>query len=128
MISGVYVPDEGDVYFNGEPITRLAPHRIAELGIARTFQNNRLFLNLSIQENVMVGQHCRTKSELSHALFRPRSAKTEMLQTKEKALACLDFVGLNRPPEFITAGLPHGETALRNRQGLGHGTSGDHVR
>lgn len=112
LISGVYLPDGGDVCFNGEKITRLAPHRIAELGIARTFQNNRLFLNLTIQENVMVGQHCRTKSELSQALFRPRSSKAEMLQTRRKAMECLDFVGLNRPPEFIVAGLPHGERRL----------------
>ncbi|NLN16319.1 MAG: ABC transporter ATP-binding protein [Firmicutes bacterium] len=112
LISGVYVPDEGDVYFNGQPITRLAPHRIAELGIARTFQNNRLFLNLSIQENVMVGRHCRTRSELSHALFRPRSAKAEMNDTRQKALECLEFVGLNRPPDFVTSGLPHGERRL----------------
>ncbi|MGI6038286.1 MAG: ABC transporter ATP-binding protein [Limnochordia bacterium] len=112
LISGVYPIDEGEVIFEGQVINDLPPHKRAELGIARTFQNNRLFNNLSILENAMVGQHCRTSAELGRVLFRPRAAAEEAERIRQRAQECLDFVGLKRPPEFLAQALPHGERRL----------------
>jgi branched-chain amino acid transport system ATP-binding protein len=84
LISGVYVPDNGKVILDGQELQGKAPHKVAEAGIARTFQNNRLFLNLPIIDNVMVGQHCRTKSELVHVVFSPRASREEDKRTRER--------------------------------------------
>lgn len=112
LISGVYVPDSGQVVLEGRELQRKAPHKVAEAGIARTFQNNRLFQRLPIIDNVMIGQHCRTKSELAHLIFRPAASRAEDARTREKAREILEFVGLKRPENYITSALPHGERRL----------------
>ena len=74
VVTGIYKPERGRVLFQGEDITGRKPHRIVEHGIARTFQNIRLFANLTCLENVMAGRHCRSAPGLAGALFRSGSA------------------------------------------------------
>ena len=94
VVTGIYRPEGGRVLFEGQDITGQKPHRIVERGIARTFQNIRLFPNLTCQENVMAGQHCRSSSGLAAALFRPRSQREEERRIRETAEARLKQVGL----------------------------------
>src|SRR6202162_3148650 len=68
VLTGIYEPDGGSFTFDGEPLDNLKPHRVAERGIARTFQNIRLFQNLSALENVMIGRHVRTKANVFGAI------------------------------------------------------------
>ena len=83
LITGVYVPTSGTVTFAGEDITGMKPHRIARLGVARTFQNIRLFREMSVLENVMVAQHMRMGANLLEATLRlPSYLRKERLQLK----------------------------------------------
>ena len=75
VITGLYAPDDGDITFRGESIVGLRPHQVARLGIARTFQNVHLFPNMTVLENAMVGQHCRSKS--GHLRIGPAAAGHE---------------------------------------------------
>jgi branched-chain amino acid transport system permease protein len=78
IITGIYPPTEGSIYFDGDDITGLKPYRIVKKGVARTFQTLRLFTNMTVLENTMVAQHCRTKSNLFRILLRlPRFLKEE---------------------------------------------------
>ncbi|MDX2271879.1 MAG: ABC transporter ATP-binding protein [Cyanobacteriota bacterium] len=96
MITGVYTPTKGQLMFEGRAITGSPPHLLVRLGIARTFQNIRLFSNLTTLENVLVGQHSRLKAGLWGAFLRPGWVKAEEANAKAKALDLLDFVGLGR--------------------------------
>ncbi len=108
-ITGLYTPTEGEIYFNGEPITGLKPHVIQEKGISRTFQNIRLFGQLSAIENVLVGMHTRLKGNVLEAFFRPPRVINEEKKAREKALYLLDFVGLGRKTaEYAARSLPYG--------------------
>ena len=93
VISGMFAPDEGNILFEGENIAGLDPSAITERGIARTFQNVRLFPNMSILENVMVAQHCRTKQGMYGAIFRTKAFKEEEKVIEEKAKDVLGFFG-----------------------------------
>ena len=73
VITGLYTPDGGDMVFRGESILGRAPSQVTRLGIARTFQNVKLFPNMTVLENAMVGQHCRTKAGVFGALIRTPS-------------------------------------------------------
>src|SRR3954470_16473641 len=77
VLSGLYKPEEGEILFQGQRIQGLAAHEIAALGIARTFQNIRLFPNMTAMENVMVARHCRTRSEFFSTLFKTPAFKRE---------------------------------------------------
>src|SRR5215211_7325809 len=70
ILTGIYRPDSGNVWFNGRSIGNLAPHQVTELGIAQTFQNIRLFPNMSVLENVLVGLHCRLRESLWGSIFQ----------------------------------------------------------
>jgi ABC-type branched-subunit amino acid transport system ATPase component len=94
VVTGIYVPDNGRVIFRGMNITGKKPHKIVELGMARTFQNIRLFSNLTCLENVMAGRHCRAKSGLASALFRTRSQRGEEKEIRRIAEERLKLVGL----------------------------------
>jgi branched-chain amino acid transport system ATP-binding protein len=109
VITGVYPPDRGEIIFNDRNISHLKPHQIISLGIARTFQNIRLFANVTALENVMVGRHCRTKSELVEALLRTRSFKREEKEIEDSAKSVLDFVGLLRAGNQLAKNLPYGD-------------------
>lgn len=93
VISGIFPPDGGSVLFDGLNIGGHTPSQITTAGIARTFQNVRLFPNLTVLENVMVGQHCRTSSGVFRSILRTPSQKREEAEIEEKAKDILSFFG-----------------------------------
>ena len=93
LITGVYVLDEGAIVFDGESLGGLKPNHIVRAGIARTFQAIRLFPNMSVLENVMVAQHCRTRAGLFGAVVRPPSTRREEVRIRERANEILAFFG-----------------------------------
>jgi branched-chain amino acid transport system permease protein len=108
MLSGLYVPTAGVIELDGTPITGQRPHDITAQGIARTFQNIRLFGDLTVLENVMIGQHSRTKAGVVSSVLQPASQQAEEAAMRQKAVAALEFVGL-RGKEFAEAkSLPYG--------------------
>src|SRR5262245_59885987 len=94
LLTGIYAPDAGSFTFAGRDITALAPHRIAAAGIARTFQNIRLFANLSALENVMIGRHVRTRAGVLGAVLRTWRTLDEEKEIERRALELLDYVGI----------------------------------
>jgi len=94
VITGLYQPDSGSFQLDGKPYSPSAPHAVARAGIARTFQNIRLFGDMSALENVMVGRHVRTHQGVLGAIFRHRAAREEETQIAERAREILDFVGI----------------------------------
>ena len=94
MLTGIYTPTSGQMLLENKQITGSRPDRLTSLGIARTFQNIRLFNNMSVLENVLVGGHSRLRTGLIGTLFRPPAVYREELQAKQKALSLLDFVSL----------------------------------
>jgi branched-chain amino acid transport system ATP-binding protein len=94
MLTGLYKPTFGRVVFDGRDITARRPDRIMALGVARTFQNIRLFATMSALENVMVGQHARMKAGLFGSIFRPPGVRKEEVRVTEKAHEELRYVGL----------------------------------
>jgi branched-chain amino acid transport system ATP-binding protein len=107
-LSRLYTPDRGDVLFAGRSILALAPHRIAELGVGRTFQNLALFPTLTVLQNVMTGFHSKTRSDfLSNALKLPWVGREER-GIREEARALLDFLDLDQVAGHPAAGLPFG--------------------
>ncbi|MGQ9656088.1 MAG: ABC transporter ATP-binding protein, partial [Thermodesulfobacteriota bacterium] len=94
VVTGVYPPDGGSIRFDGKELAGAASHEITALGIARTFQNIRLFPNMTTFENVLVGRHCRLKTGMWGAISRGRSTRTEEAQASRRALELRDFVGL----------------------------------
>jgi ABC-type branched-subunit amino acid transport system ATPase component len=93
LITGMETPDEGNILFAGESIVGLRPNQILQLGMARTFQNVRLFPSMTVKENVMVGQHCRTRAGLLGAIFRTRAQRAEEVRIGQKAEEVLSFFG-----------------------------------
>ncbi|MFQ5524413.1 MAG: ABC transporter ATP-binding protein [Acidimicrobiia bacterium] len=93
VISGMFQPDEGTIIFDGDNIAHHLPNEITKRGIARTFQNVRLFPNLTVLENVMVGQHCRTHSGMWATILQTKRFKEEERIIKEKAKEVLSFFG-----------------------------------
>jgi branched-chain amino acid transport system ATP-binding protein len=107
-ITGIYKPDKGSVYFNGKDITGLKPHIISKLGIARTFQNIRLFPSMSVAENIMAGRHAKCRQTWFDSLIRtPKYFRDE----KENWLKVKYFIGLLNLSEYTSAivgSLPYG--------------------
>jgi ABC-type branched-subunit amino acid transport system ATPase component len=93
VVTGLYPPDEGEVIFKGQRIVGLAPNQITRLGIARTFQTVHLFPNMTVLENAMVGQHCRTRSGVFGAVLRPPGTRREEERIRERAKEALGFFG-----------------------------------
>ncbi len=109
LITGIYKPTTGRVRLNGDDITGMRPDKITGLGIARTFQNIRLFSNLSVLENVMVGHHLRLQaSPFAAALWLPNYAREER-QIQEKSLQLLETVGLTEVAHEEAGSLPYGQ-------------------
>jgi ABC-type branched-subunit amino acid transport system ATPase component/ABC-type branched-subunit amino acid transport system permease subunit len=112
MLSGLYVPTAGEILLEGRAISGQKSHHITSLGMARTFQNIRLFGELSVLENVLIGQHGHTRSGLLTSVLQPPSQKAEEAGMRKKALEMLAFVGL-KGKEFATANsLPYGQQRL----------------
>jgi ABC-type branched-subunit amino acid transport system ATPase component len=93
VVTGLYPPDDGDIRFAGRSIVGLPPHQITKLGVARTFQTVHLFPNMTVLENAMVGQHCRTRSGVFGAILQLPSTRREERMVREKARAALGFFG-----------------------------------
>jgi branched-chain amino acid transport system ATP-binding protein len=108
-ITGIYAPSEGDVLFEGQRINGQPPNRITARGIARTFQNLRLFGNMSALENVLVGRHCRTREGLLTAILRTPRFRREEQESRDRAMELLQFVGLAGKEEELAHNLPYGD-------------------
>jgi ABC-type branched-subunit amino acid transport system ATPase component len=93
VISGMFPPDEGEIIFEDRDIAGLTPDQITKRGISRTFQNVRLFPNMTVLENVMVGQHCRTKKGVFSALFQTPGFRKEEAEIRDRARDILSFFG-----------------------------------
>lgn len=109
MMTGVYKPTRGTVTTEGKDITGCKPHEITGLGIARTFQNIRLFKSLSVMENVMIANHLRIHSGLLSAVFRTPAYMKEDRAFHEKSMNLLEAVGLVDLKDEISTNLPYGK-------------------
>lgn len=109
LITGIYRPSSGEVLFEDRPIGGFKPHRIAEVGIGRTFQNIRLFKKLSALDNVRVGRHTVSQAGFFSAIFHtPWAIKNERV-TREKSMELLELVGLGDKAIELAGSLPYGE-------------------
>jgi branched-chain amino acid transport system ATP-binding protein len=109
VLTGIYAPDAGAFVFDHAPLARLAPHQVAARGIARTFQNIRLFANLSVLENVMIGRHVRTRAGVVGAVLRDRATRAEEAAIERQALELLDYVGIRARANDAAGSLPYGD-------------------
>lgn len=109
VITGLYQLDQGQFHFDGNIYLRCKPHQLAQAGIARTFQNIRLFANMSALENIMVGRHVRTRTGIWGALVRNASARTEEAAIAERARELLHYVGFRHPVHTLAKNLSYGE-------------------
>jgi len=109
VLTGLYLPDSGTFELGGEPYKPSAVHKVAKAGIARTFQNIRLFADMTALENVMVGRHVRTHSGLIGAVFRTPSFKHEEAAIAKRAQELLDYVGIGQFTEYKARTLSYGD-------------------
>ena len=109
VLTGIYAPDAGRFMFRGRDITGLKSHEIAAAGIARTFQNIRLFANLSALENVMIGRHVRTRAGVVGAVLRDRRTRAEEAAIEARALDLLEYVGIAARANDASGSLPYGD-------------------
>jgi branched-chain amino acid transport system ATP-binding protein len=112
-VTGIYPPTAGDVLImppgkSSERINGLKPNEVTERGMARTFQNIRLFGSMSVLENVMIGRHCRLKSGIASAIFRPRSTVNEEKQLIKDSYEVLEKIGLSQYVNELAMNLPYG--------------------
>ena len=112
MVTGVYPPTQGEIHYNGTRLNRLKSSNIVTHGIARTFQNIRLFGSMTVLENVQVGMHCRTRSGPIRALLKTPSERREETAITEKAMELLDFFGLADKFNEYASNLPYGDQRL----------------
>ncbi|RJP78752.1 MAG: ABC transporter ATP-binding protein [Desulfobacteraceae bacterium] len=108
VITGVYRTSEGDVVLSGGSILGKRPYEIFDLGVARTFQNIRLFSNMTAVENAMVALHCRSRIGVIGSILRTRSQRKEERQIREKSREALAFMGLEKYSDTIAHNLPYG--------------------
>ena len=109
VMTALYIPESGSCLFNGVELTHLKPHQIAEKGLARTFQNIRLFASLTALENVMIGQHLRTKAGLWGAITRNKATRAEEARTEARALELLEYVGIAHVANEVASSLSYGD-------------------
>ncbi|MCR4427465.1 MAG: ABC transporter ATP-binding protein [Firmicutes bacterium] len=109
VISGVLPCSGGHVFLEGTELTGRPSYDIAKLGVGRTFQNICIFRELSVEENVLVGRHCRTKATFLNSFFRPAWVREEEAANREKALEMLELVGLYTRRDELAKNLAYGE-------------------
>ncbi len=109
LITGVFPVSEGNIVFEGVNLKNKKPHEITELGLSRTFQNIRLFSDMTAVENVMVGGHCRANAGLLASIFRTKAQKEEEKQIRMKAMKMLELVGIDDAAEIKADELPYGK-------------------
>jgi branched-chain amino acid transport system ATP-binding protein len=109
VLTGLYTPDSGSFELAGQPYTPSAVHEVARAGIARTFQNIRLFSEMTVLENVMVGRHVRTRSGLIGAVLRLPSFKREEREIADRAMELLEYVGIAKYADYKSRTLSYGD-------------------
>jgi branched-chain amino acid transport system permease protein len=109
LITGVYPLSAGAIRFGGREIQGVPPHEVTALGVARTYQNIRLFRGMSVLDNVLVGTHCRTAAGVLDAMLHTRRASHEDRESRERARALLDFFGIRRYEDQLAMNLPYGD-------------------
>jgi branched-chain amino acid transport system ATP-binding protein len=109
VLTGLYRQDEGEFRFEARPLRNVTPDRIAKLGIARTFQNIRLFANLSALENVMIGRHVRTRAGVVGAILRDRATRAEEAAIHKRARQLLEYVGIAARRHDLAKHLSYGD-------------------
>src|SRR3954471_5346012 len=107
-LSGLYACGRGEIFFGEQPLARVPRHRMAALGIGRTFQNLALFRTMSVLENVMVGRHCRTRSGFLRNALRTRAVRSEERITAEKARELIRLLELESVAHLPVSDLPFG--------------------
>ena len=108
LISGIFAPDNGRIKFDGTSIKKIKPHKLVEKGIARTFQNVELFESMTVLENVLVGQHTRTRCGMWGSILHLPGVMAEERKAREVAMELLDFVGLTDHAATQSSDLPFG--------------------
>ncbi len=109
MVTGLIKPSSGELLFEGRAITGRPPHYVTSIGMARTFQNIRLFANMTALENVLVGMHTRLTGTVVGAIFRPPWTRREEARAAERAFEILQTVNLDWAAEFSAKSLPYGD-------------------
>lgn len=109
LLTGIYRPDEGSFLLHGKSLSDLKPHQITRAGIARSFQNIRLFANLSALENVMIGRHVRTHAGALGAVLRTQRTLAEERAIERRAIELLDYVGIRARANEAAGNLPYGD-------------------
>lgn len=112
LVSGFLEPTTGRIFFGDEEITGLPPHRIARLGLGRTFQSTKLFTHATVLDNVMVARRLRTRSNVGDAILRTGRLRREERESRERARECLDFVGALQYENSLVDSIPN-ETRKR---------------
>ncbi len=112
LITGFLPPTAGQVIYKGELISKLKPHQISQRGIARTFQQNSLFPDLTLKENIIAGRHLKTSSSIAESFFNTNSFKEEQKKLEQKAMELLTFIGLEKRADALAKNLPHGEQRI----------------
>lgn len=107
-LTGIYTPEEGEIDFNGQSLLGLRPDQVAERGIARTFQNIRLFGSMTVIENIIVGMHTQLKQSGFDALFRSKNFHKEEAEAEKRAKELMDYVGLVNVGNELAHNLPYG--------------------
>ena len=108
-VTGIVPPTSGEILYRGESLRGLRPDQVAAKGVSRTFQNIRLFREMTVLENVMVGGHCRMRAGVAGAIFRPKAVIKEEGDLAAKALDLLRFVGLKQKADLWARQLPYGD-------------------
>jgi branched-chain amino acid transport system ATP-binding protein len=109
VLTGLYQPDEGSFVFNGHNLFRAKPHVVVSSGIARTFQNIRLFHNMTALENVMVGRHTRTHAGVLGAVLRSPATRREEVAIEQRARELLSYVGISERADEMAKNLSYGD-------------------
>ena len=109
QITGVYVPTSGSIIFDGTQVVGKPPHAIVELGVGRTFQNIRLFAQMTALENVLVGMHCRLRGGIVGSIVRTPRVRREEREARDRARELLVYCGLSRRHEEYAGTLPYGD-------------------
>lgn len=112
LVSGVYQADEGSIMYENQDLTKLPPHRIAALGVSRTFQMSRIWTEMTVLENLMVGHHCHIKRDPIGVLFNTPARRRQEAKVHKEMLELLDFVGMVEFANMSAGGVSGGQGRL----------------
>jgi branched-chain amino acid transport system ATP-binding protein len=108
LISGIYVPTQGEVMYQGKSLASVPPHGVAGLGIARTFQNIELFEHATVLQNLLIGRHTHRETSVWSDMFFTRRVREAEIKAREKVEQVIDFLDLQHHRDAMVAGLPYG--------------------